>query len=52
MALFGKAIEKLIRGLSRTRQKFVQSLRSMLAGRQMAMRDLAARGRPAATAPS
>ncbi len=35
MALFGKAVEKLVRGLSRTRQKFVQSLRSMLAGRQM-----------------
>lgn len=35
MALFGKAVEKLVRGLSRTRRKFVQSLRSMLAGRQM-----------------
>ena len=35
MALFGKAVEKLARGLSRTRQKFVRSLRSMLAGRTL-----------------
>ena len=33
MALFRKALEKLSRGLSRTRQRLVESLRSFLAGR-------------------
>ncbi len=35
MALFRKAVGKLAAGLSRTRQMFVGSLRSMLAGRQI-----------------
>jgi fused signal recognition particle receptor len=35
MALFRKAIEHLARGLSKTRQKLVGSLRSLLAGRQI-----------------
>jgi len=35
MALFRKAIEKLSAGLSRTRQRFVGSLRSLLAGRDL-----------------
>jgi len=35
MALLRKAIEKLAAGLGRTREKFVQSLRSMLSGRQL-----------------
>ena len=35
MAMFRKAVQKLASGLTRTRQKFVQSLRSMLAGRQL-----------------
>ncbi len=35
MALFKKAIEKLSTGLSRTREKFLSSLRSLLAGRQL-----------------
>ena len=33
MALFRKALEKLSRGLSRTRQRLVESLRSFMAGR-------------------
>ena len=35
MALFGKAIEKLKAGLSRTRKLFVGSLRSLLSGRKL-----------------
>ncbi len=35
MAIFRKAIEKLTRGLSRTRKKFVNSLTSMLKGREL-----------------
>jgi fused signal recognition particle receptor len=35
MALFKKALEKLARGLSRTRQKLVGSLRSFLTGRAL-----------------
>jgi fused signal recognition particle receptor len=35
MALFKDAIQKLTAGLARTREKFVSSLRSMLAGRQL-----------------
>jgi len=35
MALFGKAIEKLKAGLSRTRKVFVGSLRSLLSGRRL-----------------
>ncbi len=35
MALFRKTIEKLAAGLSRTREKFVGSLRSLLAGRTL-----------------
>jgi len=35
MALFGKAIRKLSAGLKRTRERFVGSLRSLLAGRQL-----------------
>ncbi len=35
MALFGKTFEKLAVGLSRTREKFVGSLKSMLAGRSL-----------------
>ena len=35
MALFRKAIGKLAAGLGRTREKFVQSLRSMLSGRKL-----------------
>jgi len=35
MALFRKAIEKLARGLGRTKQVFVGSLRSLLAGRAL-----------------
>ncbi|MGA2265146.1 MAG: signal recognition particle-docking protein FtsY [Phycisphaerae bacterium] len=35
MALFKNAIQKLTAGLARTREKFVSSLRSMLAGRQL-----------------
>jgi len=46
MALFRKAIEKLAAGLSRTRQRLGESLRSLLAGRQLDSRlldDLEAR---------
>ena len=35
MALFKKALEKLARGLSRTRQKLVSSLKSFLTGRAL-----------------
>jgi len=35
MALFRKAIEKLTRGLSRTRQKFVDSLKGFLTGKAL-----------------
>ena len=35
MALFRKAVEKLASGLARTKEKFVKSLRSMLAGRAL-----------------
>ena len=35
MALFRKALEKLSRGLSRTRQRLVGSLKSLLAGRKL-----------------
>jgi len=35
MALFKKAFEKLARGLSRTRQRFVQSLRTLLTGKAL-----------------
>ena len=35
MALFRKAIEHLAKGLAKTRQRFVGSLRSLLAGRQV-----------------
>ena len=35
MAIFRKAIEKLAQGLSKTRRRFVQSLRSILTGRKL-----------------
>ena len=35
MALFRKALEKLSRGLSRTRQRFVHSLKTLLTGRAL-----------------
>jgi fused signal recognition particle receptor len=35
MALFGKALQKLSAGLSRTKQRFVGSLRTLLAGRNL-----------------
>jgi len=35
MALFGKAIEKLRSGLARTKERFVGSLRGLLAGRRL-----------------
>ena len=35
MAIFRKAIEKLTAGLSRTRQRFVESLKSLLSGRTL-----------------
>jgi len=46
MALFGKAIRKLSTGLKRTRERFVGSLRSLLAGRRLSeelLADLEAR---------
>jgi len=35
MALFRKAIQKISSGLARTKEKFVQSLRSLVSGRQL-----------------
>src|SRR5664279_2765946 len=35
MAFFRKAIEKLAKGLARTREKFVSGLRSLVSGRQI-----------------
>ena len=35
MAAFKKAIDKLVSGLTRTRQKFVGSIRSLLSGREL-----------------